>query len=174
VINSYVGAQKLWNPRRPLAEIEREFCIAGFGPMNADAVMDLYKVCENGVLHPLPRPDDFGTPAYNARLAGVIERAKTIRIPRAWKPNFAFPVPAQTLVDRLVARTRLLLAVSKAQGQVTRAKQRGASAEQIAGIKRNAVESLPNLPIDPLFRQDASITRPQAKTESFAEVIEML
>lgn len=172
VINSYVGAQKLWNPRKPLAEIEREFCIAGFGPANAEAVLDLYKACENGVLDPLPRPRDFGTPAYHAKLARVIERAQTIKIPAGWKPNFAFPVPVPTLVDMLVARARLILAVSEAQGRVAKAKKRGASAEQIAKIKQRAVESLPNLPIDPIFRQDASIVRPEAKTESFAEIIE--
>ncbi len=174
VINSYVGAQKLWNPRKPLAEIEREFCVAGFGPANAEAVLDLYHVCENGVLHLLPRPSDFGTPAYNAKLARVVERAKTIKIHGGWKPNFAFPVSAQSLVDRLVARARLLLALSKAQGQVKAAKKRGASAARIAKIKQSAVKSLPHLPIDPLFRQDISITRANAKTESFAELIEGL
>ena len=31
IINAYVTAQKMWSPKRPLAEIEREFCAATFG-----------------------------------------------------------------------------------------------------------------------------------------------
>lgn len=174
VINSYIGAQKLWNPRRPLEEIEREFCIAGFGPMNADAVLDLYHVCENGVLHPLPRPANFGTVEYNAHLARVIERAATIKIPNGWKPNFAFPVPVQKLVEMLVARARLLQALSVATYQVEQAKRAGASAAQIADIKAKAVKDLPYLPIDPLFKQDASIVRPLAHIDTFAEMIKQL
>lgn len=174
VINSYVGAQKLWNPRKPLEEIEREFCVAGFGPMNADAVLELYKACENGVMWPLPRPEDFGTPGYNAKLARIIKRAGAIKFPKGWIPNFAFPVPVRALVDMLVARARLILAVSQAKGRVDQAMKRGATAVQIAKIKRDAVDRLPYLPIDPLFRQDAAIIRAEAKTESIAEVIEKL
>lgn len=174
VINCYCAAQKMWNPRRNLEAIEREFCVAGFGPQNADAVVELYQACENGVFESIPQPPDFGTQEYNARLARVLSHAKTIKIPANWKPNLAFPVPPQKLVDMLVARVRLTLAVSQAKNAVETAKKSGASAERIAQIKKDAVDALPKLPIDPIYRQDASIVNPSYRTQSFAESIEAL
>jgi len=174
VINSYCAAQLMWNPRRKLADIEREFCVAGFGPANADAVLELYRACENGVLVPIPQPPEFGTAAYNEKLSDALESAQTISIPPGWKPNFAFPVPARKLVDMLIARTRLTLAVSEAKLQVERAKKSGASADEIARIKRSAIESLPNLPIDPIYSQESSIVNQPFKAPTFAEMIAAL
>jgi len=171
IINQYCAAQKMWNPRRDLMEIEREFCVAAFGPQNADAMLELYQVCENGVLHIIPQPADFATAEYNAKLARVLDRFKTIKIPAGWKSNFAFTVPAQRFVDMLIARLRLTLAVSEAKYEVIKAKNNGASQEQIAQIKKNAIASLPDLPIDPIYRQDDSITRPGFKCETYAQII---
>lgn len=174
IINSYCAAQKMWNPRRNIEEMEREFCVAGFGPRNADAVMELYQACENGPLHPIPQPADFGTEEYNRKLSAVLEKSKTISIPEGWKPNFAFPVPVQRFVDMLIARLRLTLAVSEAKWQVEAARKNGASADRIASIKADAVASLPNLPIDPLYGQDETIVRPDFREQTFAEAINAL
>lgn len=174
IINQYCAAQFMWNPRRKLEEIEREFCSAAFGPQNADAVYELYQVCENGVIYIIPQPADFATPEYNAKLRHAIELSKTINIPVGWKSNFAFTVPAQKLVDMLIARARLTLAVSEAKLQVNQAKADGATAERIAEIKKQAIDSLPNLPIDPIYRQDDSISNNGFRCQTFAEIIAAL
>jgi len=174
IINQYCAAQYMWNPRRKLVDIEREFCSAAFGPQNADAMVALYHACENGVIYIIPQPADFATAEYNAKLHHALERSKTIKIPAGWKSNFAFTVPAQKLVDMLIARLRLVLAVSEAKLSVNTAKANGASPEQIAEIKKKAIDSLPNLPIDPIYRQDDSITRPGFKCETYAEIISKL
>lgn len=174
IINQYCAAQKMWNPRRSIEEIEREFCVAGFGPSNADAVLELYRACENGVLSDIPQPADFGTAGYNQKLSAVLERSKTIKIADWWKPNFAFPVPAQKLVDMLIARLRLTLAVSEAKCRVETAKTSGASAEHIDAIKREAIVSLPDLPIDPIYRQDDSVVNPGFKARTYREMIAAL
>lgn len=171
IINQYCAAQKMWNPRRDLMEIEREFCVGAFGPQNADAVLELYQVCENGVINSIPQPSDFGTADYNKKLVSVYEKSKSIKIPAGWKSNFAFPVPAQKLVDMLVARLRLTLAVSEAKEKVEAAKKEGAPAEQIARIKKDALDSLPKLPIDPIYDQSDAISNPGYKTQTFAEII---
>lgn len=174
IINAYCAAQKMLNPGRPLEAIEREFCVAGFGPQNAAAVLELYQACENGVLDPIPQPADFGTSGYNGRLAEVLEHAGTIAIPEGWKPNFAFPVPVRTYVDMLVARLRLTLAVSRAKAEVAKARAGSAPPERIEELKREALATLPDLPADPLFRQDAAVVRPAYKTRTIAEMIAAL
>lgn len=132
IINTYIGAQKMWNPRRPLGQIEREFCVAAFGPANADAMHALYKVCENSWDYDiwqlpevdLPHPDKLGTAAFNARLRETLAQAETVRFPAGWQPNFAFPVPVQRYLDMLTARCRLTLAYSEAKQKVQEVRQR--------------------------------------------------
>jgi len=181
IINQYCAAQLMWNPRKSLQAIEREFCVAGFGPGNADAMVALYRACENGPGQQIPRPAGFGTAEHNSKLRAVLERSKSIRLPAKWKPNFAFPVPAQKLVDMLVARLRLTLAVSEAKEEVDsmRAKlgetgKPGADSDAIRKIKDSAIRSLPNLPIDPLYRQDETIVNAPFRASTFAEAIELL
>ncbi|MHB1461648.1 MAG: hypothetical protein ACYC1M_10235 [Armatimonadota bacterium] len=115
IISAYVGSQKLWNPHRPLIDIEREFCVASFGPQNAEAVLGLYHAVESGWTQPIPTPEKWGTPEHNAYLTHVLQKASTIKFPANWKPNFAFPVPAQKYVELLIARVKLIRAVSQAQ-----------------------------------------------------------
>ncbi len=174
IINHYCAAQLMWNPRKSLAALEREFCVAGFGPQNADAMVALYQVCENGPTQQIPRPADFGTTEHNKKLRAVLERSKTIHLPAGWKPNFAFPVPAQKLVDMLIARLRLTLAVSEAKYAVDEARKSEASVDQVAEIKKAAIASLPVLPIDPLYRQDETIVNRGYQASTFAEAIEQL
>lgn len=182
VINHYVAAQKLINPRRPLQQIEREFCAAAFGPANADAMVDLYNACENGdvdtYILPIARPADFGTAAYNQRLQGVLARAQKVQLAPGFKPNFAFPVPAQKYIDMLRARLTLSLAVSEAKQAVDEARRTAASPAEaeaaVKDMKEKCLTSLPYLPIDPLYHQDASVVNPSYKTLSFAEMIEKL
>ncbi len=119
VITAYVGSQKLWNPHRPLMDIEREFCIAAFGPQNADAVLAMYQVVENGGAASLPASPDFGTQKYHDQLSKVLTNAAAIKFPKGWKSNFAFPVTPQHNVELLVARVRLIQALSDAQIKVT-------------------------------------------------------
>lgn len=176
LINQYVGGQKLWDPRRPLREIEKEFCTAAFGPSNADAMIDVYEACENGdpkvSARPIPSPDDFGTAEYNARLRKVFAEAETVKLSPDWKPNFAFPVPVQKFVDMMTARLQLIIAVSEAREKYDAAKKRGGTSSELAQVKIDALRSLPYLPIDPLFRQDESIVRPVYRSCSFAEMIQ--
>lgn len=128
VINHYVAAQKLIDPKRPLNTLVREFCTATFGPQNAQAMSDLYFACENGIerspTSAIPWPPGFGTPEHNAKLLAVLARADAVTIPDGWKPNFAFPVPVQKYLDMLRARLRLTLAVSEAKEAVDAARVR--------------------------------------------------
>lgn len=174
IINQYCAAQLMWNPGRSLEMLEREFCVAGFGPQNADAMVALYQACENGVTQHIPRPAGFGTAEHNSNLRAVLGRSRTIKLAAGWKPNFALPVSAQKLVDMLIARLRLTLAVSEAKCAVDEAKKAGASDEAVTAIKKNAADSLPRLPIDPLYRQDEAIVNRPFRTSTFAEVIETL
>ncbi len=133
VINHYVAAQKLINPARPLNTLVREFCAATFGPASADAMADLYFACENGIerspTSAIPWPAGFGTAAHNAKLREILARADAVKLPANWKPNFAFPVPAQKFLDMLRARLRLTLAVSEAKEAVDAARERVAVAK---------------------------------------------
>lgn len=174
IINTYCAAQKMWHPRRSMEDIAREFCVAAFGPENADRVHELYRACENGVLVPVPQPPGFGTWDYNNQLSRVLSRARTITIPPGFKPNFAFPVPVQKYVDMLRARLQLTLALSEAKENVDAARSRGASADEIGSIRKRAVESLPRLPIDPLYSQDSTIVVPEFREATYAEMIEAL
>lgn len=174
IINQYCAARLMWNPRADLVALEREFCVAGFGPSNADAMVKLYQACETGPAQQFPRPAGFGTEEHNRKLRNVLELSKTITIPEGWKPNFAFPVPAQKLVDMLVARLRLTLAVSEASCAVNAARTAGASDETIAAIKRRAIDSLPHLPIDPLYNQDETIVNKPFRAYTFIQAIELL
>ncbi len=124
VITAYVGAQKLWNPRKPLLKIEREFCVAGFGPQNADAVLQLYLTVENGWNQALPTPPNWGTAEYSAQLTKVLQQAASIKFPTGWKPNFAFPVPVKNYIEMLTARVKLMRAVSDAKMQIDAARKR--------------------------------------------------
>ena len=122
VINHYVAAQKLIDPKRPLDAIMHEFCTAAFGPQNADAMVQLYFACENTADHVIPQPADFGTAAYNAKLRDVLAKAQGVKLAPDWKPNFHFPVPVQKYVDMLTARLRLTLAVSETKQAVDEAR----------------------------------------------------
>jgi len=57
---------------------------------------------------------------------------------------------------------------------VDEAKKAGASDEAVAAIKKSAIDLLPRLPIDPLYRQDEAIVNRPFRTSTFAEVIETL
>ena len=174
IINSYIGAQKLWNPKRSLSDIEHEFCVAAFGPTNADVMVELYNACENGKEDPIPHPSDFGTALYNARLRRVLASAQKVSIPADWKPNFAFPVQVQKYVDMLKARLQLTLAVSEAKEQVDQARAHGASDQEVGEIKRRTLDFLPKLPIDPIYSQDASVINQGYRTDSIPEMIQKL
>ncbi|MBN2513246.1 MAG: hypothetical protein JXB18_09940 [Sedimentisphaerales bacterium] len=178
IIGQYIAAQKLWNPRFDLETLKKEYCVAAFGPKNADAMLSLYEVCENGdadtYILPIPKPSDFGTADYNAKLRKVLTEAGSVKIASDWKPNYAFPVPVQKYVDMLNARARLILAVSEAKEKVEALRKSGGDANAIEEVKKEAIESLPVLPIDPLYKQDASIVHPGFKAPSFTEMIEHL
>lgn len=124
IIDAYVGAQKLWNPRKPLAPIEREFCVAAFGPQNAKAALSLYHAVENGWNQAIPIPANWGTSEYNNQLTKVLQQASSIKFPAGWKPNFAFPVPVKSYLEMLTARVKLMRAVSEAKRQVDATRRR--------------------------------------------------
>ncbi len=190
IINSYVGARKMWNPKRSLEDIMREFCTAAFGPDNADAMYELYRVCEVGWDYDvwgkpyeyLPFHGQLGTQEVNRRLGKALQMAETVEIPESFTPNFAFPVPVQRYVDMLKARCRLTLALSEARYEVFQARangqKEGLSEQEIKNkvqkIKTKALENLPELTIDPLYRQDETTINPAFKLKSFAEMIKEL
>ncbi len=135
VVNQYVAAQKLINPKRDLNTLMHEFCTAVYGPQNAKAVTDLYFACENGTESAIPRPSDFGTAAYNVKMRRVLHEASAVKIAAGWKPNFAMPMPAQHYVDMLIARLRLTLAVSEAKQAVDAARRQNSISGK--GVKRS-------------------------------------
>lgn len=120
VINTYTAAQLMWDPRRSLDDIEREFCTAAFGPGNADAMVALYRACSNwdGNLKLIPQPADFGTQSYNDRIGAIIADAQRITIDPSFVPNFHFPVPVARYVEMMTARARLIRAVSQAKQRI--------------------------------------------------------
>lgn len=166
IINTYAGAQKMWDPYKNMKEIEREFCTAAFGPANSEAMLALYHACANPWDYDvwghadehLPRPADLGTQAGNTRMRNVLAEAETIQFPENWKPNFTFPVSVQRYVDMLKARLTLLLIYSQAMMEVKQARAVG-DEKKIAAIKKNAIDSLPSLPIDPLYNEDGSTAK---------------
>lgn len=180
IINSYVAARKMWDTKTPLDKIELEFCTAAFGPGNAKAMMHAFDACENGEFNTIPKPKDFGTPEYNARMRSIVSEVASVHLAPDWKSNFALPVPAQKLVDMLKARLQLITAVSEAKEKIAAAKKSGADAKAIAEIKKKAVADLPVLPIDPIYKQDNSIVGTDDAiptgfaTATFAQMIEAL
>jgi hypothetical protein len=178
VINQYVAVQKLIDPKRPLRTIMHEFCTAAFGPQNADAMVDVYFACENGIEHvptsAIAWPSDFGSAAHNIKLRGILVKADAVKLVPGWKPNFAFPVPAQKYVDMLRARLGLTLAVSEAKEEVDKARANGADDKKIGEIKQKALDALPKLPIDPIYSQDSSVVAPNYRTDTFADMIQKL
>lgn len=166
IINTYAGAQKMWDPYRNMAEIEKEFCTAAFGPANAEAMLALYKACANPWDYDvwrqpnehLPRPEDIGTASGNERLKKILADAETIHFPKNWKSNFAFPVDVQRYVDMLKARLTLLHAYSQAMLEVKQARANG-NEDQVKEIKKRAIDSLPSLPIDLLYQKNGSTAK---------------
>ncbi len=171
IINTYIGGCKLWNPKLSLKTIEKEFCTGAFGPKNADAMVALYEACENGCFSAIPKPKSFGTAAHNQYLKEVLKQTEGVHLAADWKPNFALPVGAQEYVDQLKARLRLILCVSEAKEAVEKARQQNADKQTIEKIKEEYIQKIPDLPIDPLYRQDSSIANDGYRIASFAEMI---
>lgn len=168
----------------------REFCTAAFGPNNVDAMYELYRVCEIGwdydvmgkAYEYVPFHNQLGNPEVNQRLRKALQLAETVKIADDFKPNFAFPVPVQKYVDMLKARAKLTLALSEARYKVRQTRAEGLKerlskkqiAEKVQQIKDEALDNLPHLPIDPLYRQDETTINPAFKLKSFAEMIREL
>lgn len=142
IISTYVGSQKLWNPRRPLLDIEREFCVAAFGPQNAKAALSLYHAVESGWSQSIPMPANWGTPSYHAELTKVLQHANGIKFPAGWKPNFAFPVPAKSYIEMLTARVKLMRAVSIAKLQIDSARRRYGLTKRTGVMSNNRAQAL--------------------------------
>jgi|GEM_PF-639366 hypothetical protein len=171
IINTYIGGRKLWNPKLPLKLLEKEFCAGAFGPGNADAMVALYEACENGCFSAIPMPKEFGTPAYNQQLREILKQSGSIHLSADWKPNFALPLKAQEYVDQLKSRLKLILCVSEAKEAIEKAKQNHADTQTIEKIKKQYIQRIPDLPNDPLYRQDSSIANEGYRIASFAEMI---
>ncbi|MCK5855585.1 MAG: hypothetical protein KAG56_10215, partial [Sulfurovaceae bacterium] len=135
IINVYVVAQKMWNPKRSLHDIEMEFCTATFGPKYAATMVEVYNAVDAGYNIMIPNPPDFGTSDYNKRLHIILENAQKVNIADNWKANFNFPVPVTKYVDMLVARLRLILAVSEAKEQIVEARAASNTKVTSAAVK---------------------------------------
>lgn len=125
IINAYVAAQKMWNPRRSLAEIEREFCAAVFGEANAEAMVAVYRASEKyghsdrcWAYRPETDcpPDVLGTAAYNRELRHAIEMGETVKVSPI--PRFTQATDPRTLYDYLMRNVRLLSILSHAVEQL--------------------------------------------------------
>lgn len=181
VINTYAGAQKMWDPYRNIEEIKREFCMAAFGPANTEAMLALYNACENPWDYDvwkladqhLPRPVDTGTKTGNDRLKKILADAETIKFPAKWKSNFALPIDVWQYVNMLKARVSLFLVYSQAMMDVKQARADG-DEKKVAEIKKNAIDSLPVLPIDPLYTKDGSAAKPSFELPGWADYINEL
>ena len=190
IINLYVAGQKMWNPRRPLGVIEREFCAAAFGPDNADAMTAVYEACEAGNVNERGYgefrdpatdrlPEVLGTPEYARQARAALAKLETVKLPDGWIPNFTLPVTPQSFIDMLGARLRLLAHLSETKEQVDAARRReGASTDErekaAAEIKRRALETLPEEPLDPTWRQDEAVVRKGYQSLTWRERIERL
>jgi len=143
-----VAAQKMWSPKRSLAEIEREFCSATFGEANADAMLALYTVCEQYV-HPdryygfIPPsdclPEVIGTPAYNKALRDAIAASKGIVIAAKSAYRFTSATEPAVMKNYLVRDAELISIFSEAIETVAAARKAGATQTEIQRIIDEAV-----------------------------------
>lgn len=145
VINAYVSAQKMWNPYRRLKDIEREFCSAMFGAENTERMVALYGACEmvanpaRNDLHVPALGEVFGNPDFNLMLRFALEGAKTIRLPRDYRPVFQVATPPADLLAYLKRNLALSYEMSKAGEAVIEAKKRAASRRELEAIVREGI-----------------------------------
>jgi len=143
IINAYVAAQKMWTPKRSLDEIEREFCSGTFGEKNTDAMLALYRVCEEYV-HPdryygfIPAsdctPEVIGTSAYNKALRAALTKAKGMTISRDGKYRLTSATDPVAMKDYLVRDATLLQLFSEAIEKVGEYKKTGAGGVEVKSV----------------------------------------
>lgn len=155
LINTYSAAQKMWNPRRSLDEIELEFCRAVYGPDNAESMQSLYHACGHSSFAAIPQPPDFGTSGYNDRLRSILADADSIDWPADWKPNFSLMAPRTgcetemdvvgRFVEMMKARAQLILAVSVAKQTIERKREEiGVSKEEPSAASALSIQVVDN------------------------------
>ena len=136
IINGYVAAQKMWNPRRSLDEILREFCAGMFGQANAEAMVAVYRACEKYVhkdrcyaYRPETDllPDVFGTAAYNRELRRAIEMGQAVKL--SPNPRFTQATDPRVLYDYLMRNVRLISVFSHAAGTINASGETSAEAK---------------------------------------------
>ena len=161
IINAYVTAQKMWNPQRPLEQIEREFCAAMFGQANADAMLKVYQACESYV-HPqnygikwwfIPQTDClpivFGTADYNNQLRQTQAAANTVTLPQNFKPNFTTPATPQDLKTYLFRNLSLISIFSEAAESIITAQINNLPKSAQQQIFNQAIKTAENYTQDP-------------------------
>ena len=153
IINAYVSAQKMIDPKRPLQEIEREFCAGTFGEANAEAMLKVYQAAEEYV-HPeryygfIPASDClpvvFGTPDYNKRLRDALAAGHTVKFDPKRPPRFTASTDPADLHRFLMDNLRLISIFSEAQERIGTGKANGATTEELAAIiSRAEAEAAP-------------------------------
>jgi len=123
-INFYVTGQKMWTPKRPLAEIMLDYCRAVYGPPNAEAIRQAFETVEAGqrdtrvygvyIPHGDKLPVVRGTPAFRARAEGALAGLSTVELPADRRPNF--PVMGSPAEDLAWLREQLESHLKEAQG----------------------------------------------------------
>jgi hypothetical protein len=138
-INLFVTGRKMWEPKTPTRDLVLEYCSAVYGPANAEAMRRAYETVEEGqkeVRYGMVAKDKYpvvlGTAEFKAKVDAVLAALETVKLPPAWRPNFAMVGTPQDDIDSLRAS---LLEFSKATVKTEEAQQAGEV------IKRaNAVE----------------------------------
>jgi len=151
LINAYISAQKMWEPRRSLEEIEQEFCRGTFGPAHADQVLSVYHACEK-----YARPEIFryfipetdcvgfklGSPEYNKILDDALEKAQQVVIEDDALTSLVHSTSPRWLYTYLYRQLQLTRIFSHATARIQAMKEaRGndTAGEDAADIIRKAV-----------------------------------
>jgi HEAT repeat protein len=104
-IDLYLSAQKMWNPKRPMAGIMLDYCRAVYGPANAAAMRLVYETVEAGqgpYIHQgeYNYPKVLGTPEFTAKAKQALAALDGVKLPAGWRPNFApMATPAEHIAS---------------------------------------------------------------------------
>jgi len=158
IINAYVSAQKMWDPKRDLREIEREFCAGVFGDRNADSILMIYEACE-AYVHPerffgFISPDEclpvvFGTPEYNRQCRRALAATRLVELGHDWQPRMTSATDPAILLDYLVQNLSLIRIFSEAYEKMEHIRQSNANADELSHLFDDAVTKAKPYVTDP-------------------------
>jgi len=148
IINAYVSGQKMWDPRRNLEEIEREFCAGTFGDKNVESMLKIYQACESAQFGKdfcanIPPSDAlpvvFGTSDYNRQLREALTAADTVKLDST-PPRLTTPTSPKDYFDYLCRHLNVIAVFSEAREKIVKAKTAGADKTALQKILKDAQE----------------------------------